>query len=296
MEYSGIIIFNKPSGISSHKCVSIVRKALNMKKVGHTGTLDPLASGVLPILVGAATKASEFLTEKDKRYRATVLLGTKTDTLDITGTVIEKNDVNVTLDDIQKAVSSFIGDIDQVPPMYSAISHNGQRLYTLARQGIEVERKSRRISIYSIQILDISLPYITLDVFCSKGTYIRTLASDIGDKLGCGGCISELTRTLSGVYSIENSVTPEKLLSLSESGNTEDVILPVDSIFSNCEKIILQKKHADRVKNGVPIYYNGLKQGQLYRLYDENGVFIALSMADTLDLRQCLKLIKGFYK
>ena len=296
MEYSGIIVFNKPSGISSHKCVSIVRKALNMKKVGHTGTLDPLASGVLPILVGSATKASEFLTEKDKCYRATVLLGTKTDTLDITGTVTSKKDVNVTNEDIEKAVSSFIGDIDQVPPMYSALQYNGQRLYSLARQGIEIERKARRISIYSIQIIDISLPYITLDVFCSKGTYIRTLASDIGDKLGCGACISELSRTASGAFSLENSVIPEKLLSLSESGNIEDILLPVDSIFSDLEKIQLQKKHADRVKNGVPIYYTGLKIGQLYRLYDENGVFIALSKADTLDSRQCLKLVKGFYK
>ena len=141
MEHSGIIILNKPSGISSHKCVSIARKALNMKKIGHTGTLDPLASGVLPILIGSATKASDFLLEKDKRYRAKVLLGTTTDTLDITGTVTSSGSVSVTEEDVRKAVSSFIGDIEQIPPMYSAISYNGQRLYSLARQGIDIERK-----------------------------------------------------------------------------------------------------------------------------------------------------------
>ena len=296
MEHSGIIILNKPSGISSHKCVSIARKALNMKKIGHTGTLDPLASGVLPILIGSATKASDFLLEKDKRYRAKVLLGTTTDTLDITGTVTSSGSVSVTEEDVRKAVSSFIGDIEQIPPMYSAISYNGQRLYSLARQGIDIERKARPVTIYSIDIIEISLPYITLDVHSSKGTYIRSLASDIGDKLGCGGCISELSRTASGVYSIENSVTPEELLSLSENGNIEDVILPLDSIFSGYEKITLDKKRADRVKNGVPIYYKGKTLGQIYRIYDENDVFIALSQADITDSRECLKLIKGFYK
>ena len=295
-EYSGIIILNKPVGGSSHRCVSITRKALNMKKVGHTGTLDPDASGVLPILVGTATRAAEFLTAEDKRYRAKVLLGTKTDTLDMAGTVIEENEVNVTEEEIKSAVAQFVGNISQIPPMYSAIQVNGQRLYTLARQGIDIEREARDITVFSIEILEIALPYITIDVHCSKGTYIRTLASDIGDKLGCGGCISELCRTASGDYKIEDAITPEDLLKLAEEGRAEEAIIPLDSAFMQYGAIRLDKKRADRVKNGVPIYYKGKKQGNFYRVYDEDGVFIALSQSDISDGKECLKLIKGFYK
>ena len=295
-EYSGIIILNKPCGLSSHRCVGIVRKALNMKKVGHTGTLDPEASGVLPILAGPATRASDFLTMEDKKYRAEILLGTKTDTLDMAGEVLEKNEVNVTKEDIRKAIKSFVGNISQVPPMYSAIQVNGQRLYHLARQGIEVERKARDITIFSIEIENIDIPYVTVNVHCSKGTYIRTLAADIGDKLGCGGCISKLERTASGPFLIENAITPEALLALSEKGEEEKALLPLDLFFENYDKIHLDKKRADRVKNGVPIYYKGKEQGKTYRIYDENGAFIALSQADISDGRECLKLIKGFYK
>jgi tRNA pseudouridine55 synthase len=295
-EYCGIIILNKPVGISSHKCVGIVRRALDMKKVGHTGTLDPEASGVLPILAGTATRASDFLTMEDKRYRATVLLGTRTDTLDMAGEVLETNPVNVTEEEIRAAVSKFVGNIKQIPPMYSAIQVNGQRLYHLARQGINVERQPRDITVFSIDITSIELPYITLDVHCSKGTYIRTLASYIGDELGCGACISALERTASGVFTLDKSITPEELSALSEKGEVERAILPLDSFFSEYAAIYLDKKRADRVKNGVSIYYRGKKQGDFYRLYDENGCFIALAQASVIDERECLKLIKGFYK
>ena len=295
-EHCGIIILNKPVGVSSHRCVGMVRKALNMKKVGHTGTLDPEASGVLPILAGPATRASDFLTMEDKKYRATILLGTKTDTLDMAGEVIEQKSVNVTEEEIRRVIGGFVGNIQQVPPMYSAIQVNGQRLYNLARQGIEVERKARDITIFSIGIEKIQLPYVKIAVHCSKGTYIRTLAADIGDKLGCGGCISELERTSSGDFTIENAITPEELSALAESGQAEKALLPLDSFFKNYEAIYLDKKRADRVKNGVPIYYKGKTQGETYRVYDENGIFIALSKADTEDGRECLKLIKGFYR
>ncbi len=295
-EYCGIIILNKPVGVSSHRCVGMVRKALNMKKVGHTGTLDPEASGVLPILAGPATRASDFLTMEDKRYRATILLGTKTDTLDMAGEVIEKRPVNVTEEEIRTTIAGFVGNIQQVPPMYSAIQVNGQRLYNLARQGIEVERKARDITIFSIDIEKIELPYVKIAVHCSKGTYIRTLASDIGDALGCGGCIQGLERTASGPFTLESAITPEELSSLSENGMAEKALLPLDSFFKNYEAIYLDKKRADRVKNGVPIYYKGKTQGVMYRVYDENGSFIALSKADTEDGRECLKLIKGFYR
>ena len=298
-EYCGIIILNKPVGISSHRCVGIVRRALNMKKVGHTGTLDPDASGVLPILVGTATRAAEFLTAEDKCYRAKILLGTRTDTLDMAGTVLEENEVSVTEDEIKTAIGKFIGNISQIPPMYSAIQVNGQRLYTLARQGIDIEREPRAITVFSIDIVSLALPFLTVDVHCSKGTYIRTLASDIGDELGCGACISELERTSSGDFAIENSITPEELNALTEKGEAHRALLPLDSFFRDYDKIYLDKKRADRVKNGVSIFYRGKEQGKFYRLYDENGEFIALARADMSEEeegRECLKLIKGFYK
>ena len=297
-EYSGIIILNKPVGISSHRCVGIVRRALNMKKVGHTGTLDPDASGVLPILVGTATRAAEFLTAEDKRYRAKILLGTRTDTLDMAGTILEENEVKASEDEIKAAIGKFIGNISQIPPMYSAIQVNGQRLYSLARQGIDIEREPRDITVFSIDIVSVALPYLTVDVHCSKGTYIRTLASDIGDELGCGACISELERTSSGDFTIDKAITPEELNALSEKGEAHRALLPLDSFFKDYDKIYLDKKRADRVKNGVSIFYRGKEQGKFYRLYDENGEFIALSKADISEEegRECLKLIKGFYK
>lgn len=295
-DFNGVIILNKPRGSSSHRMVSIVRRALDMKKIGHTGTLDPGATGVLPILVGTATRASDLLTAQDKRYRATVLLGTVTDTLDTDGEVIAENPVSVTESDIRSIVSGFVGNIEQLPPMFSAVQVGGQRLYHLARQGIEIERKPRSVTIYSIEILSIDIPRVTIDVHCSKGTYIRTLAADIGDKLGCGACIESLTRTQSGDFLIENSVTPEQLSELSEKGEAESVIIPTDKLFPDYEAVQLDKKRADRVKNGVPIYFGGKDFGQKLRIYDENGNFIALSEVSETDGRKCLKLIKGFYK
>lgn len=295
-DFNGVIILNKPRGSSSHRMVSIVRRVLDMKKIGHTGTLDPGATGVLPILVGTATRASDLLTAQDKRYRATVLLGTVTDTLDTDGKVIAENPVSVTESDIRSIVSGFVGNIEQLPPMYSAVQVGGQRLYHLARQGIEIERKPRSVTIYSIEILSIDIPRVTIDVHCSKGTYIRTLAADIGDKLGCGACIESLTRTQSGDFLIENSVTPEQLSELSEKGEAESVIIPTDKLFPDYEAVQLDKKRADRVKNGVPIYFGGKDFGQKLRIYDENGNFIALSEVSETDGRKCLKLIKGFYK
>lgn len=295
-DFNGVIILNKPRGSSSHRMVSIVRRALDMKKIGHTGTLDPGATGVLPILVGTATRASDLLTAQDKRYRATVLLGTVTDTLDTDGEVIAENPVSVTESDIRSIVSGFVGNIEQLPPMFSAVQVGGQRLYHLARQGIEIERKPRSVTIYSIEILSIDIPRVTIDVHCGKGTYIRTLAADIGDKLGCGACIESLTRTQSGDFLIENSVTPEQLSELSEKGEAESVIIPTDKLFPDYEAVQLDKKRADRVKNGVPIYFGGKDFGQKLRIYDENGNFIALSEVSETDGRKCLKLIKGFYK
>ena len=203
---------------------------------------------------------------------------------------------NITEEEVKRVISSFIGEIEQIPPMYSAIQLNGERLYNLARQGIDVERKARKITVFSIDIREINLPYVKISVHCSKGTYIRTLAADIGDALGCGGCISELCRTASGDFCIENAITPDELLALGEKGEAEKAIIPLDTVFKKYEAIYLDKKRADRVKNGVPIYFRGKTQGDFFRIYDENGCFIALSQSDIADGRECLKLIKGFYQ
>lgn len=295
-EYNGVIIINKPVGGSSHKCVSIARHALNMKKIGYTGTLDPAASGVLPLLIGTATRAADFLTAEDKRYSAAILLGTVTDTLDMEGKVLAEKEVNVSESRVREAILSFVGDIVQIPPMFSAVSVNGQRLYNLARQGIEIERKGRNVTVFSIDITDIDLPYVTIDVHCSKGTYIRSLAADIGEKLGCGACIYSLMRTKCGIFGIENSITPDELTALCERGEEKSVIIPTDTLFEKYDRIFLDKKRADRVKNGVPIYYNHASEGKTYRVYDENKQFISLSCGEVIDGRLCLKLIKGFYK
>lgn len=294
--YSGIIVMNKPRGGSSHRCVNMARRALDMKKIGHTGTLDPEASGVLPLLIGSATKAADFLSADDKKYTAEILLGTRTDTLDTAGEVIEKKDVNVSEDEVREVIASFAGEIEQIPPMYSALQVDGQRLYSLARQGIDIERKPRKVTVFSIETEEINLPYVKIKVHCSKGTYIRTLADDIGKALSCGACVSALCRTACGEFTIENSVTPEELFALAENGEAQKVIIPLDSVFKKYEAIYLDKKRADRVKNGVPIYYSGKTLGDTYRIYDENGKFTALSTAALSDGRECLKLIKGFYQ
>ena len=182
--------------------------------------------------------------------------------------------------------------------MYSAIQLNGERLYNLARQGIDVERKARKITVFSIDIREINLPYVKISVHCSKGTYIRTLAADIGDALGCGGCISELCRTASGDFRIENSITPDELIALGEKGEAEKAILPLDTVFKNYEAIYLDKKRADRVKNGVPIYFRGKTQGDFFRIYDENGCFIALSLSriSLLSAKEIVEITLSFFK
>ncbi|MBR5535317.1 MAG: tRNA pseudouridine(55) synthase TruB [Clostridia bacterium] len=285
----GIVIMDKPMGITSFKALGMIKKAYGTKRVGHTGTLDPDATGVLPILVGNATRAAELIVSKDKEYVSTILLGVRTDTLDISGQVTEERDVRVTEEEIRKTVSSFIGDIEQIPPMYSALSVDGVRLHTLARQGVEIERESRPVTIYDIEIMDISLPEVTLRVSCSKGTYIRTLADDIGEKLGTLACVKTLRRTKTGVFDISKAHLPEEI-----AENPQDCLLPLDTCFMEYAGIDLDEKKSKMVKNGVPIYYNSHK-GQTVRVYDNTGDFIALSRVEEIDGRFCLKMIKGFY-
>ncbi len=285
----GIVIMDKPMGITSFKALGLIKKAYGTKRVGHTGTLDPDATGVLPILVGNATRAAELIVATDKEYVTTIKLGVKTDTLDLSGNVIEERAVNVTKEDIEKAVLSFVGEIEQIPPMYSAISVDGVRLHDLARQGIEVERAARPVTINEIEIMDISIPFVTLRVSCSKGTYIRTLADDIGEKLGTLGAVSELRRTKTGVFSLSDAHTPEEI-----AEDPKGCILNLDTCFMEFNSVTLDAKKSKMVKNGVPIYFDKFI-GETLRVYDNEGEFIALSRVEEIDGRNCLKMIKGFY-
>ena len=237
---NGILNVLKPPGMTSFDVVANLRRILKVRKIGHTGTLDPGAVGVLPVCIGNATKAIEFMTEKDKVYRAELKLGISTDTQDITGEVIETKDINVTREQIRDAVMSFVGDYSQIPPMYSAIKINGQKLYDLARSSITIEREPRNVKIYYINIIDISEDgSVLFDVACSKGTYIRTLCEDIGNMLGCGACLSCLVRTSSGPFKIENSFTLEEIQDAVLNGKLDDVLLPVDRFLEKMPKVNL---------------------------------------------------------
>ena len=273
---NGIIIVDKPQGKTSHDIVYAIRRLTGIKKVGHTGTLDPMATGVLPICIGSATKVADMLTLSDKAYTAEFVLGKTTDTLDAEGEILTESKVNVTGDEIRAAVMSFVGEIEQIPPMYSAIKQNGKKLYELARQGIEVERKPRKVTINSIDILEINGKTVTIDVSCSKGTYIRTLCADIGERLGTGAYMTKLRRTKTGIFAISESYTLEELGTLNELGTLKDVIIPVDKMFSEYPKIILNEKQKKSVTNGVRMTYKG-RENQVYRVYDENKNFLCIS-------------------
>ena len=231
---NGIINVYKEQGYTSHDVVAKLRGILHMKKIGHTGTLDPDAVGVLPVCIGRATKLCGMITDWGKAYEAVMLLGTRTDTQDVSGTVLEQKEVNVTEVQIMDTINSFVGEYDQIPPMYSALKHNGKKLYELARQGIEVERKARRINISSIHVNELNLEdkvkTVTFTVECSKGTYIRTLCEDIGNKLGCGACMQSLKRTRVGLFGTDTSYTLSQLQELADNSKIEDVIIAVDNI------------------------------------------------------------------
>ena len=274
---NGIIIVDKLRGKTSHDIVYAIRRLTGIKKVGHTGTLDPMATGVLPICIGSATKVADMLTLSDKGYTAEFVLGKTTDTLDAEGEILTEAEVNVTEDEIRAAVMSFVGDIEQIPPMYSAIKQNGKKLYELARQGIEVERKPRKVTINSIDILEINGESVTIAVSCSKGTYIRTLCADIGEKLGTGAYMTKLRRTKTGIFNISQSHTLEELGTLNEEkGTLKSVLIPVDKIFEDYPEIILNEKQKKSVTNGVRMTYKG-RENQSYRVYDEDKNFLCIS-------------------
>lgn len=290
---NGIINVNKPLGITSHDVVYRLRRILSVKKIGHTGTLDPDASGVLPMCIGRATKVADMLTARDKSYRAELTLGSATDTLDATGEVTETSDVNVTYEDISDALRNFTGEIEQIPPMYSAIKVNGKKLYELAREGKEIERKPRKVKINRLEAetIDIENLKVTISVDCSKGTYIRTLCDDIGRYLGCFAHMSKLERTRSGRFDISESYTLEEIESMFSNGDMS-FMTPIDEVFDECPKLVVTGRKAQKLCNGVRVAVQGMVDGTTYRVYDESGNFLTISQAED----GVLKTLKTFYQ
>jgi len=277
----GIINVYKEKGFTSHDVVAKMRGILKQKKIGHTGTLDPDAEGVLPVCLGKATKLCDMLTDKTKTYEAVLLLGMETDTQDTSGTVLNSFPVEAGEEDVRTAVMSFLGHYDQIPPMYSALKVDGKKLYELARAGKEVERKARPVEIYEIQIERIELPRVTITVSCSKGTYIRTLCYDIGRKLGCGGCMESLLRTRVSDFYLKDSLTLSKIEQLRDNGTLGEHILAVDKMFSSCPQLVMKEEFDKLVHNGNPIQRNqavgeyGMSDGPV-RVYDSTMEFIGI--------------------
>ncbi len=284
----GILNIYKPTKITSFDVVRIIRKLTNEKKVGHCGTLDPEACGVLPICIGKATKAIDYIMENNKVYVAELKLGEVTDTYDIEGKVIRQCDVNVTEEEVIEAVYSFKGNIKQVPPMYSALKVNGKRLYELAREGIEIEREARNITIHDIKVLEINLPYVKVEVNCSKGTYIRSLCYDIGEKLGCGAMMSALERTATGKFTKENSINIESL----NKENIYDYIIPIENAFLNYPKVVANIKFKTLLLNGVILkdksFTADIEKDEIYRVYDEENNLVGIGRKNDVGF----KLIK----
>lgn len=282
----GILNVYKEKGYTSHDVVAKLRGILHMKKIGHTGTLDPDAEGVLPVCLGKGTRLCQLLTDKDKEYEALLKLGTETDTQDTSGRVLAEKPVRITPDQLKVLIGGFVGEIEQVPPMYSAIKVNGKKLYELARAGKEVERQARRIRIYGIDICQVELPFVRLRVRCSKGTYIRTLCHDIGQAAGCGGCMAELTRLRSGQFSREDSLTLAQIEALAREGHLAGHILPVDVFFSELPALTLPGNLDKPAHNGnaLPLACHGESIApsgrQRFRVYDSSGCFIGIYERD----------------
>lgn len=279
---NGIIIIDKEPGFTSHDVVAKMRGICGQKKIGHTGTLDPEATGVLPVCLGNGTKLCDMLTDKEKEYVTELLLGVQTDTQDTTGQVLGKHPVEVSESEVYRVCESFVGDYEQVPPMYSALKVNGKKLYELARAGKEVERKARPVKILELEILECRLPVVKMRVVCSKGTYIRTLCADIGEKLGCGGTMQSLRRTGVGRFRQESAVKLGQLQQMKDEGKLEEAVLPVDSMFENCPALHATEESSRLLDNGNAILPEQTAektvcgQGQWVRLYRADGRFAGI--------------------
>lgn len=287
---NGILLIDKPPLWTSNDVVSKLKGVLKERRIGHSGTLDPLATGLLVVFAGRATRAVSFAESHDKRYTAGLRLGLRTDTQDISGNVISQEQTDIKDKELDKVLSCFVGEIEQTPPMYSAVRVNGKRLYELARKGIEVERKPRKITVYSIERKGRESGDIVLDIKCSKGTYIRTLCSDIGERLGCGACMSALRRTEAGMFSVENAYTLDEVIREAEIGDVSSLLLPTESIFSEYERITVSASAEAKVRNGNPVSFSA--QDGTYRVCSQQGEFLALGRCEN----GIIKTIKSFFE
>lgn len=285
---TGFIFLDKPEGLTSFVATNRVRRILKINKTGHTGTLDPMATGVLPVMLGGSTRFSQYLPTHDKAYRAKILLGTVTDTLDITGTVLQKNPVNVSVDRLNGVINRFVGSISQLPPMYSAVSKDGVRLYKLARQGIEIEREARNVVVRYIKLLDVpdENNEFEIEVSCSAGTYIRSLAADIGSELGCGAVITALRRIEANGVSIDKTVTLETVQQLADEGRIDELITPCDEMLRCYTAVNVSEKQAIRFENGGELDLNrikGEKNDGFCRVYSPAKKFLGLGKISLAD-------------
>ena len=271
----GIVIIDKPEEWTSQDVAAKLRGVFRERRIGHGGTLDPMATGVLPIFVGRATRAVEFFESAEKEYVAGLRLGLETNTQDTTGETIAERPVSVTVEQLREVLTTFLGPQQQLPPMYSAVKIGGKKLYELARQGKTVERKPRNIEILELELLEGAGADYTIRVRCSKGTYIRTLCHDIGQALGCGGCMSALRRTGAGCYGIDQAVTMEQLLAME---HPEDRLLPVDSLFAHLPAVTVQAGQLKPIYNGAAVKMPRLTNGE-YRVYGPDGEFLMVGKA-----------------
>lgn len=274
---NGLILLDKPEGFTSFKAAAVLRRIYGTKRVGHTGTLDPMATGVLPILIGRSTRLSSFCLEADKKYTAGIRLGVTTDTLDITGEVLSECEVSVSDEQLADAIQHFICTYDQIPPMYSAIKKDGVRLYDLARQGKEIEREARNVTIFDIKLLSRNGDEFVVDVHCSKGTYIRSLADDIGKYLGCGATLTSLRRTYAAGFSIEDCKTIEQI-----EADPDGCLLPPETAVADLREINISMAQGKRFRNGAALsverikFFKDAKDGEIFKLFSE-GEFLGLA-------------------
>ena len=296
---NGILNVYKEKGYTSHDVVAKLRGIVGQKKIGHTGTLDPDAEGVLPVCLGRATKVCDMLTEKDKTYEAVLLLGKETDTQDISGTVLRVGETEgLTQEQVKDCVMSFVGEYDQIPPMYSALKVNGKKLYELAREGKTIERKSRKVEIKEIRILEMALPRVRMEVSCSKGTYIRSLCADIGEKLCCGGTMQSLVRTRVGEFRLVDALTLAQLQELRDKERLEEALLPTDRIFSDFPMLHVEKKWRKLIDNGNAFYPGQTVEqtthpaGEWVRIYREDDSFVGIYAYD--ETKKWYKPVKIF--
>ena len=288
---NGILVIDKSAGWTSQDVAAKLRGVFHERRVGHGGTLDPMATGVLPIFIGRATRAAEFLESAEKEYVAGLRLGVVTDTQDTSGNILETHPVAVTREEVQAALRQLLGPIEQIPPMYSAIKINGQKLYELARRGQEVERKPRSITIHELELLEGADADYLLRVRCSKGTYVRTLCHDLGRALGCGGCMSSLRRTRAGSFTLSQAVTMQQVLNFAAEQAPQALLMPVDAVFSMHPPLIVTMGQAAKLKNGAQIKDWQFRPGT-YRVYAEDGEFLLLGRVENGGLTT----IKSFFE